>query len=115
MYMPDATRATIELMEADPARLQHRNAFNIAAMQFTPAQLADAIRKHLPEFRMHYRVDPMRQAIADSWPRRLDDSAARAEWGWAPRYDLPALVADMLEKLGEKLGATAKGGANAAR
>lgn len=115
MYMPDAIRGTIELMEADAGQLRHRNAFNIAAMQFTPAQLAAAIRKHLPEFRLHYRVDPMRQAIADSWPRRLDDSAAREEWGWAPRYDLPALVADMLEKLGERLAVTVKGGADAAR
>ena len=115
MYMPDATRATIELMEADPARLQHRNAYNVSAMSITPAELAAEIGKHVAGFAIDYQVDPGRQAIADSWPRRLDDSAARAEWGWAPRYDLPALVADMLEKLGEKLGATAKGGANAAR
>ena len=115
MYMPDAIRGTIELMEADAGLLEHRNAFNIAAMQFTPAQLAAAIRVHLPEFRIRYEVDPMRQAIADSWPRRLDDRAARTEWGWAPRYDLPALVAEMLEKLSEKLGATVKGGTNAAR
>jgi nucleoside-diphosphate-sugar epimerase len=115
MYMPDAIRGTIELMEADAGRLKHRNAFNMGAMQFTPAELAAEIRGHLPGFRMHYQVDPMRQAIADSWPRRLDDSAARAEWGWAPQYDLAALVADMLDKLGEKLGATAKGGTDAAR
>jgi len=115
MYMADAIRGTIELMEADAGRLKHRNAFNIAAMQFTPAQLARAIQAHLPDFRMHYAVDPMRQAIADSWPRKLDDSAARLEWGWAPRYDLRALVTDMLDKLGEKLGATVKGGSDAAR
>ena len=115
MYMPDAIRGTMELMEADGHSLVHRNAFNIAAMQFTPAQLAAAIREHLPHFRIHYDVDPMRQAIADSWPRKLDDSAARAEWGWAPRYDLGTLVTDMLEKLGEKLGVTEKGGIHAAR
>jgi len=115
MYMPDAIRGTIELMEADPSRLRHRNAFNIAALQITPAQLATAIGRQLPQFRIRYEVDPLRQAIADSWPRKLDDSAARAEWGWAPRYDLAAIVTDMLEKLGEKLGVTTKGESHAAR
>jgi nucleoside-diphosphate-sugar epimerase len=109
MYMPDAIRGSIELMEADGGQLRHRNAFNIAAMQFTPAQLAAAIRVHLPQFRIHYDVDPMRQAIADSWPIRLDDGAAREEWGWRPQYDLPALVADMVEKLSIKLGVGAAG------
>ena len=104
MYMPDAVRASIEVMAAAPQRLQHRNAFNIAAMQFTPAQLAAAIRAHLPHFEMSYAVDPQRQAIAESWPKRLDDSAARAEWGWRPQYDMASMVADMLQKLGEKLG-----------
>lgn len=105
MYMPDAVRASIEVMEADAGRLRHRNAFNIAAMQFTPAQLAEAIRGHLPQFEMGYAVDPVRQAIAQSWPKRLDDSAARAEWGWAPRFDMAAMVGDMIEKLSAKLGA----------
>ena len=99
MYMPDAVRAAIELMEADPSRLRHRNAFNITAMQVTPARLAEAIRKHLPAFRIEYDIDPVRQAIADSWPTRIDDSAARAEWGWRPQYDLDAMTADMLEHL----------------
>jgi nucleoside-diphosphate-sugar epimerase len=99
MYMPDAVRAAIELMEADPARLVHRNAFNVTAMQVTPARLADAIRRHLPDFQIDYAVDPVRQAIADSWPRRIDDTAARTEWGWQPRYDLAAMTADMLERL----------------
>lgn len=103
MYMPDAIRATVGLMEADPARLVHRNAFNIAAVNFTPAELAAEIRRHLPDFRIEYEVDPVRQRIADSWPESLDDTAAREEWGWAPRYDLPMLVADMLEKLRERL------------
>jgi nucleoside-diphosphate-sugar epimerase len=103
MYMPDAIRAMLELMEADASKLRHRNAFNIAAMNFTPEALAVAIRKHLPDFRIDYDVDPMRQAIADSWPCSIDDSAARAEWGWTPRYDIEAMTADMLEKLGAKL------------
>jgi len=103
MYMPDAIKAILDLMEADPARLTHRNAFNVTAMNFTPEELAGEIRKHLPGFSIDYRVDPMRQAIADSWPDSLDDSAARAEWGWSPDYDLPSLVADMLKHLGEKL------------
>ena len=104
MYMPDTLRAIIALMEADPARLHHRNAFNITAMSITPAELAQAIRRHVPEFVIDYRIDPVRQAIADSWPRSLDDSAARAQWGWAPAYDLEAMTADMLERLAERLG-----------
>jgi nucleoside-diphosphate-sugar epimerase len=103
MYMPDAIRGAIELMEADPARLTHRNAFNFAAVNFTPEELAAEIRKHLPGFRIEYEVDPVRQRIANSWPESLDDAAARAEWGWKPTYDLPAMVADMLEKLRAKL------------
>lgn len=103
MYMPDAIRASIDVMEADPARLRHRNAFNIAAMQFTPESLAAAIRKHIPGFTIEYDVDPLRQKIAESWPRRLDDTAARVEWDWAPRYDLDAMVGDMLKNLREKL------------
>ena len=103
MYMPDAVKAIIELMEADPDRLRHRNSFNITAMNFTPEELAEAIRKHVPGFAIDYQVDPVRQAIADSWPDSIDDSAARAEWGWAPEYDLESMTADMLEKLAEKL------------
>jgi nucleoside-diphosphate-sugar epimerase len=105
MYMPDAVTAIIQLMEADPARLTHRNAFNVTAMNFTPAILADEIRTHIPDFVIDYDVDPVRQAIADSWPRALDDSAARAEWGWAPTYDLQSMTSDMLEKIRAKLGA----------
>jgi nucleoside-diphosphate-sugar epimerase len=103
MYMPDAVRAMIELMEADPARLVHRNAFNVTAMSFTPERLAEEIRKHLPDFRIDYEVDPVRQAIADSWPRSLDDSAARQEWGWQPEWDLAATTRDMLEQVEKKL------------
>ena len=103
MYMPDATRAIMELMDADPSRLVHRNAFNVTAMNLCPTQLADEIRHHIPEFRIDYEVDPVRQAIADTWPRSIDDSAARYEWDWAPRYDLAAMTRDMLEKLGGRL------------
>jgi len=103
MYMPDAIKAAIEVMEADPARLVHRNAFNVAAMNFTPEQIAAAIRKHIPEFTIAYEVDPVRQGIADSWPNSLDDSAAREEWGWSPSYDLEAMTKDMLEHLQKKL------------
>jgi nucleoside-diphosphate-sugar epimerase len=103
MYMPDALKAAIGVMEADPARLVHRNAFNVTAMSFTPEELAAEIRKHIPDFRLDYHVDPVRQAIADSWPNSLDDSAARSEWGWAPDYDLPAMVRDMLDNLRLKL------------
>lgn len=103
MYMPDAIRATVELMEADPARLTHRNAFNIAALNFTPAELATEIRRHLPDFQIDYDIDPVRQRIADSWPESLDDTAAREEWGWRPEYDLPAVVDDMLRELRLKL------------
>lgn len=99
MYMADAVRAAIELMEADPARLRHRNAFNVTAMQLTPAVLARAIAERVEGFRIFYEVDPTRQAIADSWPRRVDDSAARKEWGWKHEYDTEALIDEMLENL----------------
>jgi len=103
MYMPDALRAAVEVMEADPARLQHRNAFNVTAMSFTPAELAAQIKQHLPDFTIEYQVDPVRQAIADSWPNSLDDSAARRQWGWQPRYDLAGMTADMLKVLGQRV------------
>lgn len=103
MYMPDAIRSMIELMEADESKLGHRNAFNVCAMNFTPAIIADEIRKHIPEFEMEYEVDPVRQAIADSWPDTIDDSAARREWGWSHKYDLPAMVEDMIENVSHKI------------
>jgi nucleoside-diphosphate-sugar epimerase len=104
MYMPDAVRAAIELMEADPRSLKHRNAFNVTAMSFAPEELAAQIHKHLPEFTMHYQVDPVRQAIADSWPRHMDDQAARDEWGWQPQFDLATMTEDMIGHLMKKLG-----------
>ena len=108
MYMPDAIKSILDLMEADPSKLIHRNAFNIAAMSFAPEDLAAEIMKHIPDFRLDYAVDPVRQEIADLWPNSLDDSAARAEWGWKPEYDIAKMTADMLEKLAEKLGKTYK-------
>lgn len=104
MYMPDALMAISQLMEADPAKLVHRNAFNIAAMSFDPEELAAEIKKHIPDFVMDYDVDPIRQTIANSWPNSLDDSAARAEWGWNPKYNLASMTTDMLAQLQEKLG-----------
>jgi len=103
MYMPDALDAIVQLMEADPTKLVHRNAFNITAMSFAPEHIAIEIKKHIPEFEIDYNVDPVRQTIAESWPDSLDDSAARAEWGWNPKYDLASMTVDMLEKLREKL------------
>ena len=103
MYMPDAIRAMIELMEADPAGLRHRNAFNLTAMNFTPDELAQAIRLHIPDFVIDYDVDPVRQAIADSWPQSVDDNAARQEWGWRPQYGLAETVSDIMENLGKSL------------
>jgi nucleoside-diphosphate-sugar epimerase len=104
MYMPDALNAITQLLEADPNKLIHRNAFNVTAMSFEPEEIAASIRKIIPEFELDYDVDPERQAIADSWPNSLDDSAAREEWGWDPKYDLDAMTEDMLEKLKVKLG-----------
>ena len=103
MYMPDALDAIINLMEANPKRLIHRNAFNITAMSFEPEEIKDSIKKFIPEFELMYDVDPVRQQIADSWPNSLDDSAAREEWGWDPKYDLDSMTKDMLEKLKIKL------------
>lgn len=106
MYMPDAVRAAIEVMEADPAALTHRNAFNVTAMQLTPASLSELIRGHIPAFEIEYAIDPIRQQIADSWPNRIDDSAAREEWGWQPAYGAEAMVEEMLAELAVKLGAS---------
>jgi len=101
--MPDAIKAAIELMEADPAKLVHRNAFNVTAMNFDPELIAASIRTHIPEFTMDYQVDQVKAKIAASWPNRMDDSAAREEWGWAPEYDLDSMTRDMLAVLSKKL------------
>lgn len=102
MYMPDALRAAIEIMEADPTRLIHRNSFNIASMSFDPEMIVAKIKEHVPGFEMEYKLDPLRQSIADSWPDSLDDSCARYEWDWKPEYDLEAMTVDMLKHLKEK-------------
>ena len=102
MYMPDALRAAIELMEANPDRLVHRNSFNVTAMSFAPETIYEEIRRHIPTFEMEYRPDPLKQSIADSWPNSLDDSCAQGEWGWKPRYDLAMTTEDMLENLKRK-------------
>jgi len=103
MYMPDAIGSIIQLMEAEASQLKHRNAFNVTAMSITPAELAAEIQRHIPNFVMDYDVDPLRQVIADSWPDSMDDSAARAEWGWSPSYDLATMTKDMLEIVRTKL------------
>lgn len=103
MYMPDAIKAMIDIMEADPTKLVHRNAFNITAMSFSPEILAAAIRDYIPDFVIDYEIDPVRQAIADSWPNSMDDSAARAEWGWNPKYGMEAMTSDMIEKITKRL------------
>ncbi len=102
MYMPDALHAAIDIMEADPTRLIHRNSFNIAAMSFDPEIIAASIRKYIPGFTIEYKVDPLRQSIAESWPNSLDDTCARKEWDWAPTYDLDMMTQDMLKVLKAK-------------
>ena len=104
MYMPDALHAAIQIMEADPSRLVHRNSFNIASMSFDPEIIYGNIKKYIPDFKMEYKVDPLRQAIADSWPNSLDDTCAREEWDWKPTYDLDTMTRDMIEKLGKRFG-----------
>ncbi len=102
MYMPDCIKATIDLMEADISTLKHHSDFNLTAMSFSAGELADEIKKHIPEFKCSYKPD-FRQEIADSWPSSIDDSAARKEWGWKPAYNLPAMTKDMIEVLGKRL------------
>ena len=101
LYMPDAIRATLQLMEAPADRLSARTSYNLAGMSFTPAEIAASISGELPGFRISYKPD-FRQAIADSWPASIDDSAARNDWGWKPEFDLDAMTKDMLLHLGEK-------------
>ncbi|MDE6231509.1 MAG: NAD-dependent epimerase/dehydratase family protein [Muribaculaceae bacterium] len=107
MYMPDALRAAVEIMEADPSKLIHRNSFNIASMSFDPEILYNKIKEHVPEFKMEYELDPLRQSIADSWPDSLDDTCAREEWGWKPEFGLEEMTQDMLVNLRKKLLVTA--------
>ena len=102
MYMPDALGACVSLMEADPSKLKHRNSFNISAMSFDPSMVYAAIKKRIPEFTMAYDVEPVKKAIADSWPNYMDDSCARSEWGWSPKWDLETMTDDMLKVISEK-------------
>ena len=103
MYMPDALHAAIQLMEADPTRLKHRNSFNIASMSFEPEQLFAKIREYIPGLKVRYEVDPVRQAIATSWPDSMDDSCAREEWDWKPTFTLDQMTVDMIENLRKRL------------
>jgi nucleoside-diphosphate-sugar epimerase len=102
MYMPDAIRATLELMEAPREQVRERGSYNLAAVSFTPAEIAAAIRLRVPEFEVRYAPD-YRQAIAQGWPDSIDDSAARADWGWQPRFGLQEMVDDMLDNLRKSL------------
>lgn len=103
IYMPDALRSIVELMEADSSKLKHRNSFNVASMSFTPDILAAEIRKRIPDFEMSYNIDPVKEAIANSWPNQLDDSCAREEWGWNPQWDISSMTDDMLAAIARKL------------
>ena len=103
LYISDAVKAVIDLMNADPKKLKHRNAYNITAMSFSPAEIAKEIKKHIPSFEIVYEVDPIKQKIADSWPNKLDDSEAREQWGFNPSYDLEKMVDEMIEKISRRL------------
>lgn len=101
MYMPDCLKATINLMHADFKKLKHHSDFNVGAMSFSVKEMAENIKKYIPNFSIYYKPD-YRQAIADSWPKAVDDSAAREEWNWKPNFDLNAMTQDMLKAIGEK-------------
>ncbi|MDD3287216.1 MAG: NAD-dependent epimerase/dehydratase family protein [Bacteroidales bacterium] len=103
MYMPDALDAAINIMEADPTKLIHRNSFNVTAMHFNPEEIYKEIQKHIPAFKMEYKLDEVRQKIADSWPNWMDDTCARAEWGFKPKFNLESMTIDMIDKLKKKL------------
>jgi nucleoside-diphosphate-sugar epimerase len=103
MYMPDALDAAINIMEADPTKLIHRNSFNVTAMHFNPEEIYKEIQKHIPAFKMEYKLDEVRQKIADSWPNWMDDSCAREEWGFKPKFNLESMTVDMIDKLKKKL------------
>jgi len=102
MYMPDALNAAIDILEADPSKLKHRNSFNVTAMSFDPEIIYAEIKKHIPDFVMEYDVEPIKQSIAESWPNKMDDTCAREEWGWEPKWNLEKMTVDMLKVIGEK-------------
>lgn len=103
LYMPDALNACTQIMEADPAGLKHRNSFNVTAMSFTPVMLFEAIKKRHPQFEYDFDIDPIKAEISSSWPNYMDDSCAREEWGWNPKWDMESMIDDMLKVLSEKL------------
>jgi nucleoside-diphosphate-sugar epimerase len=109
MYMPDCIKATIDLMEAEASKIRHRTSYNVAAMSFSAGELAAEIKKYIPEFVCEYKPD-FRQKIAESWPKSIDDGAAREDWGWKPKYDLAAMTKDMIEKLRNRLAAESRAG-----
>ena len=98
LYMPDAVKATLDVMHADPEKIKMRMSYNLAGMSFAPEEIADSIKEHIPDFQIAYNPD-YRQAIADTWPAVIDDSLAREHWGWKPEYDLAAMTKDMLENI----------------
>jgi nucleoside-diphosphate-sugar epimerase len=98
MYMPDAIRATIELMEAPADKISVRSSYNLSSMSFSPKEIGASISKHIPDFALTYKPD-FRQSIADSWPQSVDDSMAQNDWHWKPQYDLDTMTADMLKNL----------------
>ncbi|MFO8069883.1 MAG: L-threonine 3-dehydrogenase [Alkalibacterium sp.] len=102
MYMSDAVDLIIQLMEAPSEQLKYRNAYNVSAMSVAPEDIEREIQKHIPEFKLTYDVDPVRQAIAESWPNAIDTSAAQEEWGFSPQFDLEKMTTDMLEQLKNK-------------
>jgi nucleoside-diphosphate-sugar epimerase len=106
IYMDDALRATLELMEAPTANISVRTSYNLAGMSFTPAELTASIRHYFPDFRVTYTPD-FRQAIADSWPQSIDDSVARKDWAWRPAFDLPKMTHEMITHLSELYHVTA--------
>ena len=103
MFMDDAIDAVIKLLHADPDRLTTRNAFNVSAMSIEPEMVAESIRKHIPDFKINYDVDPERQKIAETWPNSLDVSEAKKQWDFSPKYDLDKMTEVMLENVSEKL------------
>lgn len=103
IYMPDVLNAMVQLMEADPSRLKHRNGYNVASMSFSPEIIYAEIKKHIPSLEMVYEIDPVKDAISEGWPNLMDDSVAREEWDWAPKWGLPEMTSDMLKVLGERL------------
>lgn len=103
LYMPDALIACTKLMDCDPSKLIHRNSFNVTAMSFSPKELFDAIKKRVPNAIFKYEIDPVKEAISASWPNSLDDSCAREEWGWNPKWNLENMVDDMLNAISKKI------------